>query len=312
MAGKRIRYILKAFAKPFGGPQQTRSHVRMLNALGYDASIVIDSDSDAHFYGDPVPRTLDRDFRPAADDICVVPEGWRRHAMELSRSPATLVCFCQNHFYLNMMFEQGEGFRTFRIADVACCSRQSANFVERYYDAERVSVLPCAVAPSHGPTETRDFCVGFMPRKAPRDARLIHDVFRRRYPAFAGVRWVAIDGLSHADARTALGRCAVFLSLSYREGFGLPPIEAMTAGALVVGFHGGGGLDYATPRNGLWRDEGDLVGCTDAAAEALALLRDGKSEAVDMVEEGRRTAARYSPDALRDALVTFWDAQLWR
>ncbi len=57
--------------------------------------------------------------------------------------------------------------------------------------------------------------------------------------------------------------------MSHREGFGLPPVEAMSAGALVVGFHGGGGLDYATPRNGFWRSEGDLVGCADALAEAM-------------------------------------------
>ena len=309
MASKRIRYILHAFDVPFGGVQQSRRHVRVLNELGYDAAVVIDSDKDAHFYGEPVPRIFDRDFTASADDICVVPEGWRQHALELSRTPATLVCYCQNHHYLHRMFRAGESFRSFRIGTVACCSRQTANFVERLYEAERVAVLPCAVDPHPAAVVPRDLAVAYMPRKGRGDLGIILDVFRRKYPAYAGVPWVGIDGLSHEEARATLSRCAVFLSMSHREGFGLPPIEAMSDGVLVVGFHGGGGLDYATARNGLWREEGDLIGCADAIAEALTLLRAGRSEAADLVSEGRQTAARYSLDVLRATLVSFWNMQ---
>ena len=306
MPNKRILYMLHAFDKPFGGVQQTRRHVRVLNEIGFNAAVVIDSDKDAHFYGDPVPRIFDRDLKISAGDICVVPEGWRQHAIELSRTSATMVCYCQNHYYLNRMFGPGESFRSFRIATVACCSRQTANFVERFYGAERVAVLPCAVDPYPAAVGPRKFAVAYMPRKGRGDLGVIHDVFRRKYPVHADVPWVGIDGVSHEEARAMLARCAVFLSMSHREGFGLPPIEAMSGGGLVVGFHGGGGLDYATARNGLWREEGDLVGCADALAEALTLLRAGRSEAADMVTEGRRTASRYSPEALHAALSSFW------
>lgn len=310
MARKHIRYMLHALEKPFGGVQQIRRHVRMLDAAGYDAAVVIDSDKDAHFYGEPVPRIFNRDFQANADDVCVVPEGYRQHALTLSKTPAKLVCYCQNHHYLHRMFASGENFHTFRIGTVACCSRQAANYVERYFNAERVAVLPCAVDPLPEVADVRDLTVAFMPRKAPQDIGIIHHVFRCRHPAHADVRWIRVDGVGHAEALTLLRRCAVFLSLSHREGFGLPPIEAMAAGALVVGFHGGGGLDYATPRNGLWCPEGDLVGCADALGEALTALRAGRAEARDMIEEGRRTALRYTPATLRDALVAFWNAQL--
>ena len=310
MARKRIRYMLRAFDVPYGGVQQSRRHVRVLNDLGYDAAVVIDSDRDEHFYGDPVPRIFDRDFQATADDICVVPEGWRQHALELSRTPVRLVCYCQNHFYLNRMFAPGECFKSFRIDTVACCSRQTANFVERLYDAGQVAVIPCAVDSCPSAEVTRHVAIAYMPRKAASDVQVIHSVFRRKYPAHAGVRWVAIDKLGHAEALALMRRCAVFLSMSHREGFGLPPIEAMSAGALVVGFHGGGGLDYATSRNGFWRPEGDLVGCADALAEALTLLCSGRSEARDMIAEGHRTASAYGSKELTEALVAFWQPQV--
>ena len=309
MTGKRIRYILHAFDVPFGGVQQSRRHVRVLNELGYDAKVVIDSDKDAHFYGDPVPRIFDRDFNATIDDICVVPEGWRKHALELSHTPAHLICYCQNHFYLNRMFARGESFETFRIRTVACCSRQTANFVERIYDADHVAVIPCAVDPCPKMEMAPSLAIAYMPRKAAGDVQIIHDIFRRKYPVHAGVKWVAIDRLSNAESLSTLRRCAVFLSMSYREGFGLPPVEAMSAGALVVGFHGGGGLDYATPRNGLWCVEGDLMACADELDNALNLLRSGRGEGRDMIAEGRRTAACYEPQRMAEALVAFWKSQ---
>ena len=310
MASKRIRYMLRAFDVPFGGVQQSRRHVRVLSDLGYDAAVVIDSDKDAHFYGDPVPRIFDRDFNATADDICVVPEGWRQHALELSRTPAQLICYCQNHFYLHRMFARGESFKSFRIDTVACCSRQTANFVERIYDATHVAVIPCAVDPSPPTNAARHLAIAYMPRKAAGDVQTIHAIFRRKYPEHAGVGWVAIDGMSHAEALGTLRRCAVFLSMSHREGFGLPPVEAMSAGTLVVGFHGGGGLDYATPRNGFWCSEGDLVGCADALDKALTLLRSGREEGRDVAVEGRRTAAGYGPQNLAEALVAFWNTRV--
>ena len=36
----------------------------------------------------------------------------------------------------------------------------------------------------------------------------------------------------------------IFLSFSYAEGFGMPPIEAAMAGNKVIGYTGGGGKEY--------------------------------------------------------------------
>lgn|SRR5262249_53807656 len=38
---------------------------------------------------------------------------------------------------------------------------------------------------------------------------------------------------------------------AHQESLGLTPIEGMAAGCLVAGYHGYGGLEYATAQNGL-------------------------------------------------------------
>lgn len=44
-----------------------------------------------------------------------------------------------------------------------------------------------------------------------------------------------------------MGEYRYFLQLSPCEGFGLTPLEAIASGCTVLGFHGGGGLDYLKP-----------------------------------------------------------------
>ena len=39
----------------------------------------------------------------------------------------------------------------------------------------------------------------------------------------------------------------IFLTFSNQEGFGLPPVEAMACGCLVVGYHGHGGKEFLKP-----------------------------------------------------------------
>ena len=310
MARKRIRYILRSFPKPFGGPLQIRHHVRALADAGYDAAIVTDSLDDQLFYDVEVPTILNRDYAISADDICVIPEGWRDHFLRFKDEPGRRICFCQNQFYLFKTFENDEGFASFGIDTVMCCSRQVANHVERHHGVKDVVVVPCGVVvPVEAPTE-KTLSISFMPRKAALDAGFIRDLFRRRNPNMVRVPWVQIDGRGHADAMALLGRSSIFLSLSYREGFGLPPLEAMARRTLPVGFHGGGGLEYVTPRNGTWIAEGDLSGCADALADAVRLVHAGAREVVDKLDEGRATAARYGMDAMRERLFAFWSERV--
>jgi glycosyltransferase involved in cell wall biosynthesis len=107
-----------------------------------------------------------------------------------------------------------------------------------------------------------------------------------------------------------MARTSIFLSLSHREGFGLPPLEAMAHRALVVGFDGGGGKEYASPRNGLWLAEGDLAGCAAALADAVRMVHDKRREVADKLTHGRATAAAYSMENMRERLLAFWSERV--
>jgi glycosyltransferase involved in cell wall biosynthesis len=92
-------------------------------------------------------------------------------------------------------------------------------------------------------------------------------------------------------------RADVFVFSSLREGFGLPPLEAMACGTPVVTTDCGGVLDYAE----------DEVNCSvvpvqdpQAMAEAMHRILDDKDSAKRFSEAGRKTACQFTWDVMVD------------
>jgi glycosyltransferase involved in cell wall biosynthesis len=141
-----------------------------------------------------------------------------------------------------------------------------------------------------------------MPRKRRRDARFIRECFRELAPDLKRVRWIPIDGLHEEETAAVLRRSLAFVSLARLEGFGLPALEALASGCLVVGFHGGGGREYATTENGDWFEDWDLVGVARALVHAVR-------NAANMgrrIEAALRAGAHYDIATTREKLVQYW------
>jgi glycosyltransferase involved in cell wall biosynthesis len=100
-------------------------------------------------------------------------------------------------------------------------------------------------------------------------------------------------------ARPALLRhAAAFAYPSLYEGFGFPPLEAMTAGVPVVATRTG-----SLPE--VCEDSAALVpvGDTDALAEAIGQILTDDAHRTDLVRRGHATAARYSWHAAAESFV---------
>ena len=95
------------------------------------------------------------------------------------------------------------------------------------------------------------------------------------------------------DFAYALRTAQIFIAHSFPEGLGLPPLEAMASGCLVVGFTGGGGSDYMQHgvNSFVVRVDGDYREL--AVMLNLALTSDDKTVQA-MREEGRRTVNFFS------------------
>lgn len=70
------------------------------------------------------------------------------------------------------------------------------------------------------------------------------DVADRVVSGIDGARARALDGLSEAGLAAALGHASIFLATARGEWFGLPALEAMAAGCVVLSLPVVGGMEY--------------------------------------------------------------------
>jgi hypothetical protein len=250
-------------------------------------------------------------IEPQSGDVWVIPEGFKNYVEALRHSPVKRLMFCQNQYYLPFTNSPRSGFAEFGVDGVIASSESVRSFFRDVYGLQDVPLIPCSVDPQIFPLGmVKRLQIAFMPRKLAEEAAFIQSTFRRLYRRYADVPWTAIAGVTQKQAAEVMGCSAVFLSLSSRESFGLPPLEAMSSGCFVVGFHGDGGREYMTDQNGWWAESGDWRTCVDGLAAALDLLQTGGIAANDLRKSMATTVDRYSPKRMEVELLKFWREEL--
>jgi glycosyltransferase involved in cell wall biosynthesis len=111
---------------------------------------------------------------------------------------------------------------------------------------------------------------------------------------------------THEELAQLYATCSLFVSSSWREGFSLPPLEAMACGAPVVMTDSGGNREFA--RSG----ENCLLVSPrrpELLAEAINEVLENPALSIKMRQEGPRTAAFFNWDVVMNrfeqALVSF-------
>lgn len=308
----RILYLSRHFGYPMGGVRIAHHHVGLLARNGFDAHILLADENRDDYFGADVPTlVLDAGFRVQPNDVFVIPEPWYKYVRQLRPYPVRKYIFCQNHFYIFHGLDDYASYADAGVDTVFCCSEVIADFLISQMGLERAPIVHNAI--DHDlfrPAAGKRRQIAVMPRKMKIESRFIQGSFRLRHPEFADVPWVEITSVPETEVARILGESAVFLALGRIEGFGLPPIEAMASGCLVVGFTGDGGRSFATPDNGLWSDPEDWMGCADLLAQAMREYDDDGG--LRRVAAGRTTAAAYSLDRMERELVAFWQGEVER
>ena len=84
--------------------------------------------------------------------------------------------------------------------------------------------------------------ITYMPRKLGNHSNLLLFYLKNLLPKNWKV--LALNNVSEKKLTHLLGKSKIFLSFSNLEGIGIPPIEAALSGNKVIGYTGGGGVEY--------------------------------------------------------------------
>ena len=246
-----VYYLVPDEPAPHGGVRVAYRHVDELNRMGWSASVLHTSDSRARWFANSTRVTSSAAARLSSEDVLVVPEWYGPSLASIDPRLRVLV------------FNQG-AYITFGGIDPATAtagapyaglpnllglmtvSQDSAELLRLAFPRLRVDVARPVVDPRlfHPGDGPREVALAYTPSRRPEELHLVLHLLRA-----VGVDWplVPISGLSEAEVAETLRRVPLYLSLSERDGFGLPPAEAMACGAYVVGYHGGGGKEFFDP-----------------------------------------------------------------
>lgn len=148
--------------------------------------------------------------------------------------------------------------------------------------------------------------IAYMPRRGKKESSAIINILKSR-GYLHGFEFVAIDNLSQNDAAEVLKDSLMFLSFSTREGFGLPPAEAMACGCVVVGYSGNGGDEFFNNDICFKIDEGDLIGFVETIESVVKEYSTNQS-LLDQLREraSKYILATYSKEHTETSLLNVW------
>jgi len=292
-------------------------HVATLCRNGFDAYIVHSDPDFRYAFGDPGVRVLGqgvtRELSP--DDALVIPED-HPSAIEACRDLACdKVLFCQNHHYLFHGLAPGAAWQDYGITRFLCLSEPIRQSLSSWFGVQAQIIRPYIDPAFFGQKARRmDALVSLaaMPRKGSDTLRLVQGLLAANgWAKAARLSWLLIDGVRREQVAAAMRLSHIFVSTGQFEGLGLPPLEAMASGCLVVGFAANGGLDYATPDNGIWVPDEDPWALATALKQTVISMNDPEARAAldRTCEAGLATARTFSRERFERELLAFWGAR---
>ena len=270
----------------FGGVKVACQFTELLVAHGMPAVIVTPGGRAPTWFPHraPVVSEAEAFARLTPSDVKLIT--WPPDYHRLRERPGRLVCHCQGTDQaMDPIFADPS-------VPILSCWQQARDHAAGF-GRETIAVgiaISDAFFASGGRKDDR--LVAYMPRRG-------FAIARAAMAACPDLRFVAIDGQNEAGVAARLDRAGVFLATSVGEQFGLPALEAMAAGCVVVSVPVKGGMEYLRPdRHACVARPGDLpavlreVTRAGAAPRRLALRAAGRAAAAGyrLSHQARRLA----------------------
>jgi len=295
MISKKIYVVCPDRNKPLGGVKQLYRLVDVLNAMGHEAYILHKKKNFrvtwyknetpiASFAGvfkklnwyrkSPLMRFIEGIFfgkkMPEPGSIIVFPEVYGPHLNVFSEYP--IIIFNQNCYYSFEQFPHFEPaispYNNTNLLGCLVVSEDSKKYLSLYQPLIKVERVRIGLSDVFNYGKDKQKKIAFMPRKLAEDANQIYQFIADK-PYFKDWEFVAIDGLNEQEVADVLKQCALFLSFNHREGFGLPPAEAMACGCYVIGYAGNAGNEYFKPEFSIRIEDRNILNFVAALQETI-------------------------------------------
>lgn len=307
---RRIYFLCLIEGKPVGGLRKIYEHVEILNKMGFQAFVLHNKRGFRYdwFESSAPVAYIDSLFDPlvmcdatgavtaelpslSKQDILVIPETFAYQILpHASKLQCYSVIFNQNAYLTfiqlslsshpftaeNRQADSSPYFSKY-LLDTLVVSEENVEYVRYVFPGIKVSRIYLGIdfnLFTFQPEKKKQ--IAFMPRKCPEESLQVVQLIKSR-DLLKEWTFAPIINKNEEEVAQILKESALFMSFSSQEGFGLPPIEALACGCLLVGYHGNAGIEYFKSPFADPIPKGDLIGYVKKVEE-LALQYEEKME----------------------------------
>lgn len=271
----KVYYLCPDSNAPSGGIRTIYQHVDVLNSIGIDASVVHHRRGFACTWFKHQTKVIAAsEVTLTPMDLLVFPELYVPYLKEIPAGPR-LIVFNQGT-YVNFSGRQSVSSWRYcvdssKLEAILVVSLDNEEYIRYAFPGVRTERIRNSIDSRvfYPATDLPLRRIAVMPRL--RGKGLCTQVLGLLALRGALDDWevVNIDERSQEETAEILRSAAIFLSFSEREGFGLPPAEAMACGCYVVGFTGLGGREFFYPGLCSPVEEGNVLALAKAAEDAM-------------------------------------------
>lgn len=311
-------FVAPDWNRPSGGTRKVYRSVDVLNAAGISAAVVHHAKGfRCDWFPNETKVVSASDLTVSPSDVIVVPEIYTTSICALP-SGIRQVILNQNVYVTLDSIASGtpDATKPFlnnpNLVAVAAVSDQNAELLRYAFRGLSVHRIRWALDPTvYFPSPVLPGRrIAFMPRRRAHDAAQVISLLRLR-GVLDGWEVVEIAGCSEWGAAELMRSCRLFLSLSEREGLGLPPLEAIACGCLVVGFTGYAGVEFFHPPFATAIEDGDIGTFAAGVERLLDWTEEDPSAARQAALDGSQYVLHaYSPEVEQRDLVGLFRALL--
>lgn len=297
-----------------GGVRVIYRHVDCLNSMGIPAAVVhATAGFRATWFANETRVLAPAQVTLGPDDVLVIPECY---GPGLGRLPeeARVVIFNQGayHTFDRILFDTTQPGSPYadikRIAALLTVSDDSAELLRYAFPSIPLHIVRPVVdsALFHPAGEQPTRRIAYMTHRRTQEREQLLHLLRAR-GVLDGWDLAPIRGRSERETAQIMRGSAIFLGFSEREGFGLPPAEAMASGCYVIGYTGMGGREFYDPAYCTPVPDGDLLAFAHAVEQACtAYDNDPESSMKAGRTASEHILTRYSAARLSSDLRAFY------
>lgn len=245
-------FTLDTKGNPTAGIANIYEHVKVLNELGYSASILhekndyrIKGDENgngvADWLGDeyallPHISIESQQLNVSPADFIIIPEIFANIMKQVKDFPCKKVVFSQSYDYLLELLPIGERWNVdYGFNEVITTSVKQGKYISDLFPSIHTRVVPVSIPSYFKASDKPKMPIVAIHTRNQGDAAKIAKSFYLQYPIYKWVTFKELRGLTRQQFATELGKACLAVWVDDTAGFGTFPLEAIECGTPIIG-----------------------------------------------------------------------------